>query len=795
MRPTRLELEGFTAFKEPTVVDFSDADYFALVGPTGAGKSTIIDAICFALYGLVPRYESRTLVWPVITQGTLAARVRLDFTVSGQAYTAARVVKRTGTNRANTKEARLERDGEVIAGTADELSAEVERLIGLTFEHFTKCVVLPQGEFARFLHDKPADRQEVLVRLLNLGVYDRMRHMAGARAANRKTEVAVRRQRIDADFAFATDEALAEKKTTVEQLVALRLQVAEMSPKLVALDDTEKKAVTTVEGTTASIALLADLAVPDEVAELSRRLKDLQAAIAAAEKAVAEAKAATERALKERAELPGPAPLHTTLKTYERAEALDKRVADARAEAETARKGLDAATATAATAEASVKAALEKAEAAHQAHQAAHLAQGLKKGDPCPVCNQRVATLPKHKTHEDLARTTAAVDRAVASKHIAADAVARAVAIHAEAHGGLTQLEKELAGVRSDLGGAPARDELQKTLVAIAGAEHALEAARRDEAATVDRCDAERKSLKALDADRAAATKAFHEARDSVSSLKPPAATNEDIAADWTALVKWAQAQVPKLEKVAAEARTVIGTIEDERSTLLRTIAEACEQCAVDLSDGDPKEAVASALGRAKSDVERIEQALADKAKLEQEAADLQVEHDVANQLALHLKSDRFQRWVVSEALQQLVSGATLLLRELSNGQYSLVVDDSANFLVKDHHNADETRLAKTLSGGETFLASLSLALALSDQLVDLATEGSARLESLFLDEGFGTLDAETLDTVAATVENLAARGRMVGIVTHVRELADRVPLQFRVTKGTGTSRVEKVIS
>ena len=99
--------------------------------------------------------------------------------------------------------------------------------------------------------------------------------------------------------------------------------------------------------------------------------------------------------------------------------------------------------------------------------------------------------------------------------------------------------------------------------------------------------------------------------------------------------------------------------------------------------------------------------------------------------------------------------------------------------------------MARTLSGGETFLASLALALALSDQLAELATRGAARLDAIFLDEGFGTLDPATLDTVAATVANLASSGRMVGIITHVRELAEQVPLQLRVRKDDRGSRIE----
>ncbi len=182
MRPARLELEGFTAFRRPTVVDFAGVDLFALVGPTGAGKTSIVDALTFALYGSVPRLDDRRAVAPVISQNLTEARVRLDFTVDGTPHSAVRIVRATR-GGATTKEARLLRGEEVVAGTADEVTEAVTGLLGLTFEHFTTCVSLPQGQFARFLHDKPRSRQDLLVRLLDLGLYDRVAAVARQRAA------------------------------------------------------------------------------------------------------------------------------------------------------------------------------------------------------------------------------------------------------------------------------------------------------------------------------------------------------------------------------------------------------------------------------------------------------------------------------------------------------------------------------------------------------------------------------------------------------------------------------------
>jgi exonuclease SbcC len=165
----------------------------------------------------------------------------------------------------------------------------------------------------------------------------------------------------------------------------------------------------------------------------------------------------------------------------------------------------------------------------------------------------------------------------------------------------------------------------------------------------------------------------------------------------------------------------------------------------------------------------------------------------VARSLATHLDAKHFEKWVLDEAVRGLAAGATELLHSLSGGQYSLAVDGKGAFVVVDHRNADETRSARTLSGGETFLASLALALALADRIASLAAGGAARLDAIFLDEGFGTLDPDTLDVVATAIEELGAAGRMVGVVSHVAELAQRVPVRFEVARAANASTVTRV--
>jgi exonuclease SbcC len=129
---------------------------------------------------------------------------------------------------------------------------------------------------------------------------------------------------------------------------------------------------------------------------------------------------------------------------------------------------------------------------------------------------------------------------------------------------------------------------------------------------------------------------------------------------------------------------------------------------------------------------------------------------------------------------------------DLSAGQYQLDRDDRNDLVVIDFQDAGARRPVHTLSGGETFQASLALALALSHQVVQLSA-GLRELNSMFLDEGFGTLDPETLDTVATTLERLAAdKDRMVGLITHVAALAERVPVRFVVSRDGITSSLRR---
>jgi DNA repair protein SbcC/Rad50 len=825
VRPLRLDLAGFATFRDETTVDFTDADYFALVGPTGAGKSSIIDAICFALYGTVPRWRNTSSVVNALAPSAAEARVRLAFETAGERYVATRVVRRDGKGRVKTAGAALQRMpagfdvskfdtgltpedlGEALAGSATELDAAVAEVVGLPYDQFVTCVVLPQGEFAEFLHAKPATRQQILVNLLGFSVYERIRERAGARAQLAEVELAAT-DRLLADLADVDEVGLAAAEARAAAMTTLLDQVEAALPRLATARADRDRAAQALRTRDDQIAALSAVRPPARVTALAGAATGAREALEVAAEAVGAAEEREEK-LRGEAELTVAADrigtLRHLLKEYEersrlaaQRDPLTEAVAGAQREHDRAAEALAGARTGAQQATAALEAAREAYARAQAADQAAALRTHLVAGEPCPVCTQQVVEVPAIRADSAVRRAEAAGKKARA----AADAAARRVD---ELDATVRQLDRTLTAARTQadmlatrlaeletrLAGAPSPDTLREELAGIADTERRLGEA----AAAVRRArEAHRKA--AADAEAAGARlrtawRDFEAARDALMDHRPPPADRDDLAAAWAALAGWASDRAGQLragrDEAVAEveaAQAAIGVAQEELAGLFTAAG-------LDAPDRDPGRAATVAAERARVELEALRQRREQARQLRDRRAGHEQAARVARALAQHLRANNFEAWLLEEALDRLVEGASAILRELSAGQYDLV-HDQREFFVLDHHDAGLRRPVRTLSGGETFQASLALALALSEQLAGLST-ASASLESIMLDEGFGTLDAATLDAVAATLENLAARGdRMVGVVTHVPALAERIPVRYEVTKDARSSRVTR---
>ncbi|HEV7899762.1 MAG TPA: SMC family ATPase [Planosporangium sp.] len=823
MRPLRLDLAGFTVFREHTTVDFTDADFFALVGPTGSGKSTILDAICFALYGTVPRWGDRRAIANALAPSCTEARVRLAFESAGARYVLTRVVRRDAKGNVATKGAAMEllpagfdlarfdtglstEDlGEVVAGTPSEVDDAVQQVIGLPYEQFTKCVVLPQGDFAAFLHAKPAERQKILVNLLGLDVYGQIRERAGGLVAGAEAQM----KACDGLLAGLTDADDAALAAATDRVGVLRTLAADVDAVVPELDRARRDALAvreTLAGLDAEIAKLTGVRVPRGIASVAG---DAAATRAAVSGAAAAGSAAEEREEKLRGELAAAgdeSALRRLLDAHgERArlsrdaDRLAGTVAGAQAEHDLAMTALEKARQQAATAHTALEEAREAYQSARTTDAAAALRPHLRVGDACPVCEQSVTTLPPlgrssaveaAKSAGEKARKAANdADEAVKKRDSAVRDLDRTLArTGAQAE----QVAARLADLDKRLDGAPEPAAIERELAGIAAA-----ARRLDEAAGAVRAAREEHRVAVAAVARAeekvrGAWRDFDRVRDDLARLGPPPADRDDLAGAWTALADWTAAELLRRREAREAAAASVADAERATAGVRDRLAALFAAAGAGTPTDDPARTAAVAVERAEAALRRVEERRADASRLRLQRATHEREAQVARTLATHLRANNFERWLLEEALDSLVEGASRILRELSGGQYDLG-HDKGEFFVLDHHDAGLRRAVRTLSGGETFQASLALALALSEQLAGLST-AAASLESIVLDEGFGTLDTTTLDTVTATLENLAARGdRMVGVVTHVTALAERIPVRFEVRKDARTAHVERV--
>lgn len=790
MRPLRIELEGFTAFRRRTEVSFADAELFALVGSTGAGKSSLIDAMVFALYGKVPRYQDDRAVAPVINAQSAEAKVRFDFEVEGRAYTAVRVVRRTKSG-ATTKEARLEQAGEVLAGDARSLDDAVAELLGLSFEQFTKTVVLPQGDFARFLHERPADRQELLVRLLDLGVYGDMASRARERAraaAERAAIVDDEIARLDAD----DDTPAASHRARAAALASLAEDVRGALAEIDAFEQELLAIRADGESLRATQRGLQAVAVPADVQQHATRLAEVLAIEAQAAVALDEARDEADTTAALLAGAPDEVRLRELVRAWEQLAGLTVDERAAAAEVARSHEVLTAAAAAADSAIAAAEASTAALARAQDRARAGALRHELHEGAPCPVCEQTVAVLPAPVPDRELDDARAAATSAAAGLDAARTAHDRARRAHERADDALRRVRDDLAVLQGTVADAPSAEDCEAELARVATMRAREAEARKARKAAEQAHRAALGARREIEARGVELRRDLTATRDRVASLDPPAPGGLDLLEDWSALVDWAGAQVHEVTEAIDARLRAHAEVAAARDTRRGAVRDACAALDVDGTHDRLLEHLARLAARSLADADAADGRLERLAELRARRDELRAAQRVADDLARLLGANGFQQWLLEEALDDLVAGASERMRALSSGQFTLE-RDGKQFAVRDHRNADDLRPVKTLSGGETFLASLSLALALADNVASLSAAGAPRLESIFLDEGFGSLDPETLDVVAGAIEELGASGRTVGVVTHIRELADRLPVRFEVRKLPEGSVVERI--
>ena len=192
-------------------------------------------------------------------------------------------------------------------------------------------------------------------------------------------------------------------------------------------------------------------------------------------------------------------------------------------------------------------------------------------------------------------------------------------------------------------------------------------------------------------------------------------------------------------------------------------------------------------IGSKENELKNIEKSLSSIKELSKEIKKEEHELSLLDEINKLIMGNKFVEYVATNQLKYIALEASKRLSAITRGRYALEIDENLNFIMRDNMNGGQRRSVDSLSGGETFLTSLSLALALSSQI---QLKGNNPLEFFFLDEGFGSLDTDLLDVVMESLENLHSDNLSIGIISHVEELKNRVPVKLLVTPcdvGTGS--------
>lgn len=868
MKPLKLTMRAFGPYAGETVIDFEKLQgrhLFLICGPTGAGKTTILDAMCYALYGKTSGDRTGEKMRSDYADSSERTEVIFDFMLGDKTYRATRspaqmVDKKRGSGQTlaamQASLSELE-DGKEINTLRTGIEEAAGKLIGLNADQFCQVILLPQGDFRKLLVAKADEREAILKQLFKTQRFsefkDRLKDRLDAKVREKmekqtredqilsssgatdekqlsqmveeagkelkeaqdivksrekesnefrevyQKETALMGHFTELEKALKQDAALKNEEGRMKEMEAslsLIRSARELAPYFVQLDGITR------EGKQEAVKLKTARADMETYSKLNETLeKRIQELDAMKEKREEERKTALKmQDLVPKAKLYGAAvqALKNAKNALSRAEEETKRL---QAAAEAARKARDE--------------QKEKADAVRKSYiegQAFLLAEGLEDGVPCPVCGAIHHPAPAcggdnvakaedvERAQKEYERASAAYDRAndtkekhstgayakAMSDHAKADAQMKTLEEIPEAYRDPKYLEAESTRLLTDIRKWEQDKETAAAQLRKAGADlSASQAACRN--AEERREELVKKYRETESVLKEASDKAGFQSLDECKEWYKKKDTEESVR---KTLEQYRADRKSTEERIKAEEQETAGK---ERPDML-ALNEKSKALQDQLKKASER---AAAL---KERTETLQKAVSDARAIEKELEDLRKEEGLIRGL-YDLTSGKktritLERYVLGTLLDDVANAANLRLLSMSRRRYSLhrMTDESGlgkgglSLEVSDSFTG-RSRPANTLSGGETFLASLSLALGLAD--VVQSRQGGVRLDTMFIDEGFGTLDPDSLNSAMNTLIDLQNTGRMVGIISHVPELEERIDARLRVTPAEKGSKAE----
>ena len=909
MRPIKLVMSAFGPYAGRTEVDFEKLGtngLYLITGDTGAGKTTIFDAIAYALYGEASGdLRDSSMLRSKYAELDTPTEVELVFAYDGKEYTVKRnpeyerkAKKGDGVTVQKAEAELTYPDGRVVTKIKDVNTAIIE-IMGVDRNQFSQIAMIAQGDFRKLLVADTKERQEIFRKIFKTDYYRILQDKIKSEYSAVKNEYEVAQNSVkqyimgiqcdendvlnieatkarngemvvedvveliskilenDKKSESVTAEKISLIEKSLEEVTAVLAKAEEYSKARSELEKSEKTyAELTVSFEEIKKILEAEKAKKPEQEKLSKQITVIEAEIPKYDELDAKKTEAQKLANQlqtcnktlesyitaQKGIAEDIAKMKEENKTLENAGANREKLLREKEQAESRKASLenlvkkisafDVLNANYERAKTAYRDAFDKAESAKNLYemnyraflneQAGILAEYLTEGVPCPVCGatnhpclaEKSATAPTEadvneskstydkarKYAEELSRTAGEIKGQVTSRReeiekLISDlldscelgtAQATAESIIAEIIANLKAINEKISVEEKNAKRKAELDEMiPKAEERIKKAEEVIAECRQNISALTASCTEIEKQCKSLSATLkfegkadAVAKKKFLE--NTLSAMQKALENAEKNYAESEKEIVGLDAKIKQLKKQISESETVdVEAAEEKKSALTE---EKISLTAVQRKIGIRIDANTKCLDNINKKSDEL-------SEIEKRKISLNALNNTANGNISGKEKIMLETYIQMTYFDRIIARANTRFMKMSGGQYELKRSETADnnrsqsgleLSVIDHYNGTE-RSVKTLSGGESFKASLSLALGLSDEIQSSA--GGIKLDTMFVDEGFGSLDPESLSQAFRALADLSDGNRLVGIISHVADLKEKIDMQVIITK------------
>ena len=816
MRPIQLILSAFGSYADREVVDFSHLEkgLFLISGDTGSGKTTIFDGIAYALYdrtsggirdGNMMRSAHARLKTPTYVEFVFSCRGEKYRIVRNPDYERESLRRdKDGKPKMTQEKSKVELflpDGSLLRENKKETNRRIEEIVGLDAKQFMQVAMIAQGDFLKLLHAKSEERKEIFSRIFDTEIYAGMQRELRMREKECYVRLKEREQAVKEQMSRISCPVKWEKyKEMTEAISSGALE--QLLPLMEEMNDYEEKEVRAFfderEKCRENVRLLG------EERRLTTELSELENRKHRRRKWLEENKENDQNFLEEENQIKKSLDKNENLLgnmklEMEQAAAgfqtENKQLEEKKEQLTFLQKLLGIMTEQGKKKEKKARQwqdsriIYQKANGQYEMlydaffkEQAGIMAEQLEEGIPCPVCGStchpcKAAVSEDAPTQQEVQQAKKAMQEAARQQEEKQNDYLNAVQQYQSALGSMNQEGRRLLG-----DGFQAEEEKCQILV--------YEAAKKAEKNLILCASHYRESRSIQEKKMKEQERICSYFRDSLEEIQKK---RESFIRQWERTLGEQKADMEREKLLRKKWRNTEDAAEAAKSVMIKEKAAITSEKEADL-------AYQKSYSRQQSNVRIFDMLLEYQQDYEKRREEyIQIRHlsqTAGGTLNGSVKID-FESYIQRKYFQQVVWCANRRLEKMSSGQFLLKCREMDRLGVRAKTGLEldvfslltgSVRDVKTLSGGESFMAALALALGLSDTI--RSTAGSIRLETLFIDEGFGSLDENAREQAVRVLEQLSGENRLIGIISHVPELKEQIEARLEVSKSKDGSHV-----